>query len=259
MASAFETYLDETLAGPCAQLARVTKRSATLGGRLPKAVQNGDVRAVEVALREAAGLRIEEPIAAAQEALGSFDVRGYLEGQFAADFASACQESDILLEGNFPNYTVFPFPVRVDLETTSVVINRTRTGALRPSALAAAINAERDRLERSPFNAEDFLGGLFKIWERLNAVQSAARGLDFKAPVSLKKAYQELLPFRRWRREYPETFFAFDVQRLLVSGVVDYNGYRCDLATGRSTAGALRMVDRQGQERFIGTVHFVES
>ena len=60
-----------------------------------------------------------------------------------------------------------------------------------------------------------------------------------------------LLPFRRWRRDYPETFFAFDVQRLLVSGTVDYNGYRCDLATGRSAAGALRLVGREGQERQI--------
>src|SRR5947209_12881174 len=171
MASDFETYLDETLGGPAAQLARVTKRMATLAGRLPKATQNGDVRAVEAAVREASGLRVEEPLAAAQAALGAFDVRGYLESRFPAELATACQEAGIPLEGQFPNYTVFPFPVRVDVETMSVLINRTRTGALRPSALAAAINAERDRLERSPFNVEDFLGGLFKIWERLNLEQ----------------------------------------------------------------------------------------
>src|SRR5205085_3532869 len=149
MASAFETYLDETLGGPAAQLARTTKRMATLAGRLPKAAQNGDVRAIEASVREAAALRVEEPLGAFQEALGVFDVRGYLASGFPADFSTACQEAGIPLEGHFPNYTVFPFPVRVDVETMSVLINRTRTGALRPSALSAAINAERDRLERS--------------------------------------------------------------------------------------------------------------
>jgi len=259
MASAFERFLDETLATPAGQLARVTRRVATLAGRLPRAAQGGDVRAAEAAVREAAALRVEEPLGVMQQALNAFDVRAYLENDFAAEFAAACEEAGIPLEGRFPNYTVFPFPVRVDVETMSVVINRTRTGALRPSALAAAINAERDRLERSAFNVEDFLGALFRMWERLNMEAGARHGIVVRQPVSLKKVYQELLPFRRWRRDYPETFFAFDVQRLLSSGLPEYNGYRCELGRGRGGSGALRLVDRQGQERLIATVNFVEA
>jgi hypothetical protein len=259
MPTDFENYLDQTLSGPVEGLARTGKRLATLAARLPKAAQAGDLRTVEATLRDMDGLRVADPLATAQAALGGFDYRAYLQEGFAAHFAEACREAGIPLEGHFPNYLVFPFPVRVDVESLSVVINRTRVGTLRPSALAAAINAERDRLERSPFNAEDFLGALYRMWERLNLEQGARHGLKVQQPVPLKKAYAELLPFRRWRRDYPETFFAFDVQRLLTSGITEYNGHRCQLERGRSAGGALRLVDRQGQERLISTVHFVEA
>jgi hypothetical protein len=259
MGTEFENYLDETLGGPAEALARVGKRVATLAARLPKAAQGGDLRAVEATLRDLAGLRVEEPLGKAQEALGAFDYRAYLQEGFAADFAEACRQANIPLEGHFPNYLVFPFPVRVDAESMSVLVNKTRVGTLRPATLAAAINAERDRLERSPFNAEDFLAALYRMWERLNLEQGARHALKLKQPVPLKKVYAELLPFRRWRRDYPETFFAFDVQRLLTSGASEYNGHRCQLERGRTAAGALRLVDRQGQERLISTVHFVEA
>ena len=93
--------LDETLGGPSAQLARVTKRVATLVGRLAKAAQNGDVRAIEASVREAAALRVEEPLGAVQEALGAFDVRGYLESAFPADFVAACQPVRCRVVGAF--------------------------------------------------------------------------------------------------------------------------------------------------------------
>lgn len=259
MSCDFETYLDEHLAPPAEHLARTTKRASALAARLRTAAQKGDMRAAEGAVRELAGLRLEEPLAGVREALGSLDSRAYLESGFAEDFSSACAAAGVPLEGRFPNYAVFPFAVRVDNESLSVVVNRTRVGTLRPAVLVATIQAERDRLDRSSFNAEEFLGALFRMWERLNLEQSARHTLNIRQAVPLKRVYQELLPFRRWRRDYPETFFAFDVQRLLSSGVMEYNGYRCQLERGRSSAGALRLVDRQGQDRLISSVNFIEA
>ncbi len=258
MSVEFERYLDQTLGEPVERLAKTARRAATVAGRLPAAAERGDMRAVEAALRELDSLEVHEPVAAARSASGSFDYRVYLESGWAADFQAACRDAGVPLEGYFPNYTVFPFPVRVDTETLSVLVNRTRVGTLRPSALVRTIQSERDRLERSPFNVDEFLGVLFRIWERLNQERNEGKALRLRQPVSLKKVYQELRPFRRWRRDYPETFFAFDVQRLLSSGVVEHNGHHCGLERGRGGSAALRMVDRQGQERLIETVHFVE-
>src|SRR5262249_61653121 len=117
--------------------------------------------------------------------------------------------------------------------------------------------ARRARSDGWPSNAEAFLAALYRMWKRLTRERGARHQLNLNQPVPLKKVYAELLPFRRWRRDYPETFFAFAVQRLLTSGASEYNGHRCQLERGRTAAGALRLVDRQGQGRPVSTVPFV--
>jgi hypothetical protein len=259
MASDFEKYLDENLAPECDQLNRRARRAATLSARLTKAAASGDLRTVEAALRDLQAIPLEERLKASSEAVSGFDYRSYLSDGFAADFEAACREAKIGLEGHFPSYFVFPFPVRVDTDSATVVINKRRTGALRPSALVAAIAEERDRLERSPFNAAEFIAVLFSVWDRMNAQQSSKKGVRVCGPQRLKDVYRELVPFARWRRDYPESFFGYDVQRLLLSGAMRYDGWQCVLERGRSAANALRLVDREGQERLISTVNFVEA
>jgi hypothetical protein len=146
----------------------------------------------------------------------------------------------------------------VDAENPSVIINRRRVGTLRASALVAAIRAERERLERSPFNVTEFLGALFTVWDNLNAQQSVKNNVRVRQPQPLKQVYREMVPFARWRREYPESLFAFDVQRLLLSNELIYNGWKCDLERGRMGANALRLIDHEGQERLIASVNFIE-
>ncbi len=133
-----------------------------------------------------------------------FDYREYLSGgAFAREFKEACREAHLPLEGHFPAYSIFPISVRVDTENPSVLVNRKRMGMLRPSALVRAIQDERDRLERSPFNLTEFLGVLFSVWERLNALQSREHNLRLRQPQPLKQVSRELVPFARWRRESP--------------------------------------------------------
>ena len=172
MASEFETFLDDKLSAPADQLNRRAKRAATLSARLLKAVAVGDMRVVEAALRDLEAGKLDEPLTASADAAKAYDYRDYLANGFAADFEEACRAAKLPLEGNFPNYSVFPFSVRIDLDNPSAIINRKRVGTLRPSALVAAIADERDRLERSPFNVNEFLGVLFSVWERMNAVQA---------------------------------------------------------------------------------------
>jgi hypothetical protein len=217
------------------------------------------MRVVETTLRDLQALPMDEVVAAAAAAAESFDYRAYLAGDFAADFEAACREASVPLEGYFPNYTVFPFTVRVDVENPSVLVNRRRVAALRPALLVRAIEEERERLERSPFNASEFLGVLFAVWDRMNAQQRVKNDIRANLPQPLKQVYRELVPFARWRRDYPEAFFGFDVQRLLLSDVTDHNGWRVSLERGRKGANALRLVDRDGQERLIASVHFTET
>ena len=259
MPGEFETYLDERLMPASDALNRRARRAASLAARLNKAAAEGDMRAVEASLRDLQGQPVAEPLTAAAEAAGGFDYRKYLAEGFAADFEAACRAAQLPLEGHFPSYFVFPFAVRVDVENPSVVINRRRVGSLRPSALVAAIQEERDRLDRSPFNGGEFIGALFSAWDRMNAQQSVRNKVQVRQPQRLKDVYRELVPFARWRRDYPESFFGYDVQRLLLSDSTRHDGWQVVLERGRSAANALRLVDRDGQERLISTVHFVEA
>lgn len=259
MASEFLTYLDDRLVPGADQLNRRARRVATLAGRLLKASAGGDVRTVEATLRDLQAQTLDEPLKAVVAAAESFDYRKYLGEGFAADFEAACGDAGLKLEGYFPNYFVFPLAVRVDVENPSVLINRRRVGMLRPSEVVNAIREERDRLERSPFNAAEFLGALFKVWDNMNAQLSIVNNVRVRQPQPLKQVYRELVPFGRWRRDYPESFFAFDVQRLLLSNELRLNGWQCELERGRGGANALRLIDHEGQERLIASVNFVET
>lgn len=256
MPGVIDTHLDEKVSGPADQLAKASKRLATLATRLSKAIQTGDVRTAEASLRDLESLRVREPLEEAARALRAFEVGKYLQENFPEEFDRACRDAGITLEGYFPNYLVFPFTVRIDADSSSVLINKKRVSTLRPAVLASHIVAERERLESSRFNAADFLGALYRMWERLN--QNGPRGVELKQPVALKKVYQELVPLRRFKQDYPESFFAFDVQRLLTSGQIEHDGRRCHMDRGRNAAGAIRLIDRQGQERLISTVQFIE-
>jgi hypothetical protein len=253
-----EQYLTESLVPSTDQLTRRAKRAASLAARLAKAAADGDMKTVEAALRDLQGVSLDEPTSEVQQAAGAFDYRAYLTEGFAAEFEAACRETNLPLEGDFPAYTVFPISVRIDLDNPSVLVNRRRTGMLRPSSLVRAIQDERERLERSPFNLTEFLGVLFATWERMNAVQSAKSGVQVRQPQALKQVYRELVPFARWRRDYPEAFFAFDIQRLLLSGESMVGGWQCALEKGRGGSNALRLIDREGQERLIASVNFVK-
>ncbi|MCC2667884.1 MAG: hypothetical protein K0Q72_355 [Armatimonadetes bacterium] len=259
MPNELETYLDQKLAPGADQLNRRARRVATLAGRLVKATASGDMKLVETALRDLQALPMAEPLDSVVEAADSFDYRKYLGDGFGADFEAACREAGLPLEGYFPNYFAFPFPVRVDVDNPSVIVNRRRVGMLRPSVLVATIQEERERLERSPFNVTEFLGALFTVWDNLNAQQSAKNNLRVRQPQPLKQVYRELVPFARWRRDYPESLFAFDVQRLLLSNELLFNGWKCDLERGRKGANALRLIDHEGQERLIASVNFIEA
>jgi hypothetical protein len=259
MPGEFETYLDERLLPASDALSRRARRAASLVARVTRAAAEGDMRTVEASLRDLQAQPVDEALSTASEAAAGFDYRHYLGQGFAADFEGACRAAQLPLEGHFPSYFVFPFAVRVDVENPSVIINRRRVGALRPSALVAAIQEERDRLDRSPFNAGEFIGVLFAAWDRMNAQQSVRNKVQVQQPQRLKDVYREIVPFARWRRDYPESFFGYDVQRLLLSDATRHNGWQVVLERGRSAANALRLVDRDGQERLISTVHFVEA
>ncbi|MGV3720070.1 MAG: hypothetical protein ACO1SX_04090 [Actinomycetota bacterium] len=258
MADNFQNYLDEQLTPAADQLSRHARKVASLAGKLVKATASGDMRTVETALRDLQGTPLDDATASLATAAESFDYRRYLSDGFAAEFEAACREAGLPLEGFFPSYFVFPFPVRVDAENPSVIVNRRRVATLRPSALVAAIKDERDRLERSPFNVTEFLGVLFSTWENLNARLTAKSGVQVRQSQPLKQVYKELVPFARWRRDYPESLFAFDVQRLLLSNELRVNGWQCELERGRKGGNALRLIDHEGQERLIASVNFVE-
>jgi hypothetical protein len=253
-------HIDQKLKPLADRTSAVTKRAVLLSGRVSKGIQTGDLRQVSGAIDELAAIpaRLQDMQRELADASTAFDGVEYLRTTFPAEFEAACASEGLKLEGFFPRYRIFPFDVFIDVDNLSALLNRKRTGWLRPAALARAARREKERLESARFNPTDFLQGLFHAWDNLNLRSAKRSDIKVRAAVRLKKVYQELSPMARQRRDYPESFFAFDVQRLLYSQVMEFKGYQCQLGSAKDPSGALRLLDRQGQERFISTVNFVE-
>ncbi len=109
-------------------------------------------------------------------------------------------------EGAFPEYQVFPFTVRVNVEGESVRIGRRTLSTLAPAAVALAVQKEHRRLHGSSFNATRFLEALSRCYDALS-------GRELGAPVPLVAIYR-LLSARTGTAGYTLPEFAFDIYRL---------------------------------------------
>lgn len=255
-----EQWLDRDLGQSVQPLVPLMRRLTMLWKTTQMARATGDLATLSNGLSQLKKMGEQVPVMldGALAVAASYDLKAYLADLFDADFRSACKDSHLPLEGQFPRYLVYPLRLQVDARRLGVLINRKLHKGLRVSRIVEEVQAERERLLGRPFNARHFLADLEAAYDDLVGLESAKSRVRMSGhEVGLRHIYRRLVPMRQWRTDYPEVFFTFDLHRLLQSGEVHApDGRRVHLAPAREVRANLTVLDSSSREVQLGLIAF---
>lgn len=204
-----------------------------------------------------AAAAVERALKGMQEDAAGFDAKKYFEsGDFAEQMLMACEEKDVDVIGDFPVYEMFPYRIKLDAENQDVYIDRKKVQCVRPQYFVDLVKAGQEKLNKANFNAAVFAGELAEAYELALLKQKKQPGTD----IYLNNLYQLLAPMGRFRRDYDQQSFAFDIARLYASGETETkNGKKFQFGPSRNNNKAIRILDREGKEQFLATIRFYEA
>lgn len=193
---------------------------------------------------------------AMKEAAERFDAKGYFEsGDFASQMLDACAQKGVDVRGGSQVYEMFPYRVRLDIEGQDVYLDRKKVQCMRPQSFVDIVKSGQEKLNRAPFNALAFASELGEAYDLAVLKMGRQKGTD----IYLTNLYKLLAPMSRFRKDYDQQSFAFDLARLYISGVSETkNGRRFQFGPSRNNNKAIRILDQDGQEQFLATICFYE-
>lgn len=188
------------------------------------------------------------------ELTAGFDVDAYIaSGSFARQLLDLCKENHVDVIGNFPAFEMFPYKVLVDTENQDVYLNRKKISCIRPASLVQTVQQEQAKLMKASFNATRFAGELADAYDL--AVIKLKKPQD--SDVYLQTLYKFLVPMSRFRRDYDQQNFAFDVARLYTTEPFALkDGRKMQFGPSRNNKKALRILDNDGREQYLATIRF---
>lgn len=220
--------------------------------------ENGDIKSLTrdlSAMSEAAAC-ISESLNSMKDSVDTFDTKEYFEsGQFAEQMLAVCRETQVDVRGEAPVYEMFPYRVRLDQENQEIWLDRKKVQCMRPQSLVRMIKNGQDKLHKAPFNALTFVNELADAYD-LAVVKLKKRP---ESDIYLTSIYKLLAPMSRFRKDYDQHSFAFDLARLYMSDVEQTkNGKRFQFGPSRNNGKAIRILDKEGQEQFLATIRFFD-
>jgi len=255
-----DVWLDEELAHATKPLLFMFRKLQGARNAVKKGQEVGDPSLIANALEQIKTVLGDiKPLAEGLQGLAtSYDHKSYFEQMFHGEFINACQLTKLPAEGSFPNYFLYPLKVRIEVAKLGFYINKKFYRGLRMSFLVNEIKKTRDNIIRRPFNGKNFLSELANIYDELIEYYSAKNGVKLPdQEVELRNVYRRLTPMRRWKNNYPESFFAFDLHQLLQSKLLYLpDGRRIHLAPAREERKNLVILDSGGGEMRIGLLSF---
>lgn len=255
-----EEWLESSFASSMKTLTPLMRRVTTAWQLACRAEEVGDLTALGTALPQLSSLLEQIPLALTETSkqVTQYDWKTYLADQFDADFRKECSAAELSVEGSFPRYFVYPLRIQIESQRTGVIINGKRYPGLRVSQIVRALRAERTRLTSRPFNARYFLADLAAGYDDLIELETARNGVKMAGhEVSLHEIYRRLVPMRQWRIDYPETFFTFDLHRLLKTGEAHSpDARRLHLAPAREARRNYTVLDGAEREVQLGLLAF---
>lgn len=189
--------------------------------------------------------------------VNDFDARGYFEnGDFAEQMLACCSEMNVDVRGEYPVYEMFPYKVRIDADNQDVYLDRKKVQCMRPKSFVQTVKTGQGRLMKASFNAQSFLNELADAYDLALLKMKKAPESD----IYLTNLYKFLAPMSRFRKEYDQQSFAFDIARLYAATDVETtkNGRCFQFGPSRNNNKALRILDAEGREQFLATIRFFE-
>ena len=228
--------------------------------RLFKAISRemagGDIKNLSKDLESmsAAIAGINEAVNTLKTSTDGFDARDYFEsGEFAEQMLAACEEKGVDVRGESPVYEMFPYRVRLDMENQDVYMDRKKIQCMRPQSFVDTVKKGQEKLNKASFNAAAFAGELADAYDL--AILKLKR--QEQSDIYLTSLYKILAPMSRFRKDYDQQNFAFDLARLYTSGIEETkNGRRFQFGPSRANGKAIRILDKDGQEQFLATIRF---
>ncbi len=228
--------------------------------RLFKAVgremTGGDVKSL---VKDLAGMAdvaaaLQETLEKMQETAAGFDAQGYFAGgEFARQMLEICEEKGVDVRGEFPVYEMFPYRVRLDVDNQDIYMDRKKVQCMRPAAFVDTVKAGQEKLNKVSFNGPAFAGELADAYDLAVLKLKKRDGSD----IYLTSLYKFLAPMSRFRKDYDQQSYAFDLARLYASGIEETkNGRRFQFGPSRIGNKAIRILDGEGKEQYLATIRF---
>ena len=227
-----------------------------------KDTEGGNLRNISKSLetlQESVGT-LSERTEAIRETVDAFDTQKYFEsGDFTEQMLSCCEEQEIDVIGQSPVFEMFPYRVRIDAENQDVYLDRKKMNTMRPVAVAQTIGKSQEKMLKARFNEKRFLEELSEAYDTTVLKLGKRPGIA----VSLKNIYKTLVPMGRFRRDYDEHNFAFDIAKLNEAqsqGLVERTkkGRPWKFGHSKENKNAIRILNASGNEEFIATLTFFD-
>ena len=197
-----------------------------------------------------------------QEVVDGFDIRTYVEsGEFHNQLISCCESLSVDVKGDFPNYEMFPFRVRMDVENLDMYLDRKKVQCMRPLAFVQMVKTSIDKMLKAPFDPSSFTSELANAYDLALLKQNNGKAISSSSgDIYLKSLYTFLTPMRRFRKDYDQQSFAFDLARLYASGMDSTDdGRKFQFGPSRNIGKCVRILDKDGAEQYLATIRFYKT
>lgn len=197
---------------------------------------------------------VSEDLTKIDEIVSDFDAKAYFEsGEFGEQMLSACREKDIDVRGDFPVYEMFPYRVKLDTENQDIYLDRKKIQCMRPQSFVNIVKNGQEKLNKASFNALSFVSELAEAYDLALLKMNKRQESD----IYLTSLYKFLAPMSRFRKDYDQQSFAFDLARLYNSEIEETkNGRKFQFGPSRNQNKSIRILDREGQEQYLATIRF---
>ena len=176
-----------------------------------------------------------------------------LELPYARQMLEACQEKGVAVRGAAPVFEMFPYRVKLDMENQDVYLDRKKVQCMRPRSFVDTVRSGQEKLNKASFNPTVFAGELADAYDTALLKMNRQPGAD----IYLNSLYKFLAPMSRFRKDYDQQSFAFDLARLYISRIEETkNGRRFQFGPSRESNKSIRILDGNGQEYFLSTICF---
>lgn len=223
-----------------------------------KGTENGDIKSLakDIDTMKEMVLALSSDMEKIKDSVAAFDSAAYFQnGDFAQQMLDICREEDVNVRGDFPVYEMFPYRVKLDIENQDVYLDRKKIPCVRPKSFVELVKKGQDKLNKVSFNSQTFLNELADAYDLAILKAKKQPGYD----IYLTSLYKFLAPMSRYRKDYDQQSFAFDLARLYNSETLETkSGRKFQFGPSRNQNKAIRILDKNGQEQYLSTICFYE-